>query len=175
MAKMIVVNHDRCVGCKCCELACSIAHSGAESLAEAVQSGARAEARVHVEPSGRFGTPMQCHHCKDAPCIAVCPSEAIARAPKAIPVLLDQDRCIGCRLCMVVCPFGAISISHEGKAMLKCDMCIKRTEAGGLPACVTACPSGALTYQDIDEWLLQRRRRSADLLRAAAAQESMAP
>ena len=175
MAKMIVVDHDRCLGCKCCELACSLAHCVAESLAEAVQAGARAEPRVHVEPSGRFGMPMQCHHCVDAPCMAVCPTEAIARGSQDSPVLLDQDRCIGCRLCMVVCPFGAISTSHEGKAMLKCDMCIERTEAGGLPACVTACPSGALKYQDIDEWLLRRRRRSAELLRAATARESLEP
>jgi len=167
MAKMIVVDHDRCLGCKSCELACALAHCQAASLEEAVRTDARAEPRVHVEPSDGLGMPMQCHHCTNAPCVAVCPTGAIARGSQDAPVLLDQDRCIGCRLCMVVCPFGAISISHHGKAMLKCDLCIEQTQGGGLPACVAACPSGALRYEDIDEWLMQRRRRSAELLRAA--------
>ncbi len=171
MSKMIVSDPDRCLGCKSCELACAMAHCGAGALAEAVRSGARPQTRVHVEPCGEFGAPIQCHHCEDAPCTAVCPTEAITRESQDDPVLLNQDACIGCRFCMLVCPFGAISISPVGKAMLKCDLCIERTSEGAEPACVSACPTGALKFEEINEWLARRRRRGAELLRAAATKE----
>ena len=174
MAKMIVVDHDRCLGCKSCELACAMAHCEARTLVEAVYGEARPQARVHVEPAGRFGIPIHCMHCEDAPCIAICPTEAIARTSEDAPVLIDQDRCIGCKYCMLVCPFGVISVSREGKAMIKCDMCIDRTEAGEEPACVATCPTGALKFEEIDEWLADRRRRAAELLRTAMAQEQQA-
>jgi carbon-monoxide dehydrogenase iron sulfur subunit len=75
-------------------------------------------------------------------------------------VLLDQDRCIGCKFCMLVCPFGVIALSRDGKAMIKCDLCVERTEAGELPACVAACPTGALKFVELDEHLRQRRREA---------------
>jgi len=174
MAKIIVVDLDRCLGCKSCELACALAHSEGETLVEAVRAEAPPQARVHVEPAGRYGLPLQCRHCEDAPCVAICPTEAIARTSEDAPVLIDQDRCIGCKYCMLVCPFGVISVSREGKAMIKCDMCIERTEAGEGPACVAACPTGALKFEEIDEWLADRRRRAAELLRTAMAQEPQA-
>ena len=99
--------------------------------------------------------------------MAVCPTEAISRASQDAPVLMDQQRCIGCKFCLLACPFGVISISHEGKAMIKCDLCVERTEAGREPACVSACPTGALKFQEIDAWLTRRRRQAAELLRAS--------
>jgi len=148
-----------------------MAHCGALALAEAVKSGARPQSRVHVEPVGQYGAPVQCHHCENAPCTAACPTGAITRESPDDPVLLDQGACIGCRYCMLVCPFGAISISATGKAMLKCDMCIERTEAGELPACVEACHTGALKFEEVNEWLSERRRRSVELLQAATTKE----
>ena len=171
MPKMIVSDPDRCLGCKSCELACAMAHCGMGALAEAVRSGARPQTRVHVEPCGEFGAPIQCHHCEDAPCTAVCPTGAITRESPDAPVLLNQAACIGCKYCMLVCPFGAISISPEGRAMLKCDLCVERTSECDEPACVSACPTGALKFEEINEWLAQRRRRGAELLRAAATKE----
>ncbi|MBL7220798.1 MAG: 4Fe-4S binding protein [Phycisphaerae bacterium] len=171
MSKMIVSDPDRCLACKSCELACAMAHCGAGALAEAAKLGAHPQTRVHVEPCGRFGAAVQCYHCEDAPCTTVCPTEAITRQAPDDPVLLDQETCIGCKYCMLVCPFGAISISSKGKAMIKCDMCIERTSEGAEPACVAACPTGALKFEEINEWLAQRRRRSAEALRAAATTE----
>ena len=71
------------------------------------------------------------------------PREAIHRFSDDGPVLLEAERCIVCRLCLIVCPFGVIDISRNGKAVIKCDQCLERTEAGEDPACVTACPTGA--------------------------------
>ncbi len=158
MAKIIVVDEERCLGCKSCELECALAHTDARTLVEAMRSGESLKPRLHVEPAEPFGMPMQCRHCEDAPCIAICPTEAICRLSPDGPVLLDDDRCIGCKLCMLVCPFGVIDMSRDQKAMIKCDLCIERTEAGELPACVSACPTGAMKFAELNDHLRAKRR-----------------
>ena len=163
MAKVIVVDEHRCLGCKSCMIACAMAHSEAETLVEAIGAETLPQPRVYVEPvAGGYGVPLQCRHCEDAPCVTVCPTEAITRASdEDVPVLMDRNRCIGCKMCMLVCPFGVIDLSRDGKAMIKCDLCIERTEAGELPACVAACPTGALQFVELDEHLRQKRREAA--------------
>jgi len=167
MAKVITVDADRCLGCKSCMIQCAMAHTQARSLIEAMEADTPPQSRLHVEPIGQFGMPLQCRHCEDAPCIGVCPTQAIARLDENGTVLLDTDRCIGCRFCMIVCPFGVIDMSRDGKAMIKCDMCIERTQAGELPACVAACPTKAIRYEELDEYLRQRRRLAAERIAAA--------
>ena len=169
MAKMIVVNEGRCLACKQCVIECAMAHTEASTLVEALQSPTPPRSRLHVEPTGGFGMPLQCRHCEDAPCIAICPTEAIRRTSDGGPVLLDQERCIGCKFCLFVCPFGVIDVSADGKAMIKCDLCVERTEAGELPACVTACPTGALEFVELNDYLRQRRREVAKRLAEAPA------
>jgi len=161
MARMIIIDEQRCMGCKTCVLECAMAHSDASSLAEALRSPDRPQPRIHVEPSERFGVPLQCRHCEDAPCMEVCPTEAITRPAERGPVLIQAERCIGCKFCMLVCPFGVIDLSRDGKAMIKCDLCIERTQAGQEPACAAACPTGALEFCEMDEWLSRRRRSAA--------------
>ena len=170
MSKVIVVDADRCLACKQCMIECALAHCDARSLAEALANDEPLQPRLHVEPAGQYGMPLQCRHCEDAPCIAVCPTRAIARVDDMGPVLLDRDRCIGCRFCMLVCPFGVIDISRAGKAMIKCDLCIERTEAGEEPACVAACRTGALKFTELTEELKRRRARAAEAIRLARAE-----
>jgi ferredoxin len=87
------------------------------------------------------------------------------------PVLLDRQKCNGCRMCELVCPFGVVEISRDGKAMIKCDLCIERTRAGEEPACVAACPTGALRFVDVDvDGDVRRRRREMAALAAADPQ-----
>ncbi len=160
MAKVIVVNESRCLACKSCEIACAMAHTEAETLVEAIRAERPPRARVHVEPLGDHGVPLQCRHCEDAPCIAICPTGAINRAGEGQPVLLDQDRCIGCKFCTIACPFGVIEVSPDGRAMIKCDLCVDRTRAGEPPACVAACPTGALEFVELDDYLRRRRREA---------------
>jgi carbon-monoxide dehydrogenase iron sulfur subunit len=167
VAKIIVVREERCLGCHSCMLACGLAHSAAGSLAEAVRAKTPPQSRVHVEPVGSFGMPLQCRHCEDAPCMAVCPTRAIYRHAPGEPVLLDGERCIGCKFCIQVCPFGVIDLSRDGKAMIKCDLCAERTAAGEAPACVAACPTGALVFEDVERFLRDRRRGAG--ARAASA------
>ena len=160
MAKVIIVNEGRCLACRSCEIACAMAHTEAETLVEAIRADRPPRPRLHVEPLGDHGVPLQCRHCEDAPCIAICPTGAIDRAGEGQPVLLDQDRCIGCKFCTIACPFGVIEVSPDGKAMIKCDLCIERTEAGQPPACVAACPTGALEFVELNDYLRRRRREA---------------
>jgi len=160
MQKVIVVDECRCLACKQCMLSCAMAHTDAETLVEAVWSDTPPQPRVHVEPAGDTAMPVQCHHCEDAPCISACPTGAIDRESNNAPVLLDYDKCIGCRFCMLVCPSGAIDLSCDGKAMVKCDQCIERTSAGQPPACVAGCPTGAMQFVELNEYLRQRRREA---------------
>ena len=123
----------------------------------------RPQPRVHVEArAGGGGLPLQCRHCEDAPCVAVCPTSALHREDPLGPVLIDADKCIGCSYCLMVCPFGVIERSRDGRVMIKCDQCFERTRAGEDPACVAACPTRGLRFVELDEYLRQRRRQAAE-------------
>ncbi|MCK5113276.1 MAG: 4Fe-4S binding protein [Phycisphaerae bacterium] len=168
MTKIIVVDEDRCLGCKQCMIECAMEHSDAETLAEAIRNG-ELQSRVHVESVGEFGVPIQCRHCEDAPCMEVCPTNAITREGPADPVLLDQDKCIGCKFCLMACPFGVITLARSGKAVVKCDMCIERAKNGEPPACVVGCPTKAMQLVELDEALSEKRRKAAAILRSVGA------
>ncbi|MCY2929620.1 MAG: 4Fe-4S dicluster domain-containing protein [Planctomycetota bacterium] len=163
--RVLTVDESRCLACQQCMTECALAHSDAANLVEAMRSG-QAQPRLHVEAVGHFGMPIQCRHCEDAPCAAVCPTEAIYRPAPHSPVLLDADRCIGCRSCMYACPFGVIDMAREGKAVVKCDLCIRRTAQGEEPACVAGCPTKAIQFRELDDWLAQRRHEAAKLVAA---------
>ena len=171
MAKVIIVDEQRCLGCKQCVFECAMAHSPAGSLVEAIRSDCPPQPRLHVEGFGDRAMPMQCHHCEDAPCLAICPTGAIYRAQEDGPVLIDSEQCIGCKFCVLVCPFGVIELSRDGHAMVKCDQCIDRTAEGQEPACVAGCSTGALRFMELDEYTRQRRREVVRRL-AQLAQEA---
>jgi electron transport protein HydN len=104
----------------------------------------------------------QCRQCEDAPCVRVCPTDATYRTPTYTAV--DPKRCIGCRLCMMVCPFGAVHVAtaqvgaREKRAAFKCDLCDGRSEG---PACVEACPTHALSLRHPTEVIEQASQASA--------------
>ena len=161
MGKAIMVNIEKCLACKSCEIACAVAHSKSRVLEEAIAEQPTPQRRVVVEAAGELAVPLQCRHCEDAPCISVCPTAAIHRHEADGPVLIEQNMCIGCKFCLMVCPFGVIDVSTDGKVMLKCDLCIERTKAGQEPACVEACPTGALKLVDEKELAAHKRRLTA--------------
>ena len=164
MRKVLTVDIKRCLACKSCEIACAVAHSKSAVLEEAMAESPKPQKRVTVEAVGENAVPLQCRHCEDAPCITVCPTAAIHREDPDGPVLIDQERCIGCKFCLIVCPFGVIDVSGDGKVMIKCDLCIDRTKAGEDPACVEACPTKALSLVDEEELAAQKRRVAAEEL-----------
>jgi len=171
MAKYIVVDERRCLACKQCMLSCALAHSDADSVFEAATGDQRPTPRLHIEAAGDVPVPVYCLHCDDAPCMDSCRVDAITRADADAPVLIVDDECIGCRLCVKACPYGAVVMtfpdgSKKGKAV-KCDLCVERTSAGLEPACVEACPTEAISYRALDDEARARQREAAEGLTAS--------
>ena len=150
MSKFIIVNPERCLGCHSCVLQCAMAHSDVDTFSEAVVAEDTPQSRVHVEDTGIWPVAMQCQHCKDAPCVMVCPVDAIQRSEPGLPVLIDPEKCTGCGFCIAVCPFGAVEKQRGEKKAVKCDLCKDRPE-GDLPACVSACPTRAIGFKESTE------------------------
>ncbi len=158
MKGMIYVDIDKCVACRSCELACAVEHSSSKELCKAVYECPAPEGRVKVEAQAGYNIPLQCRQCEDAPCVRVCPSKAIERIDPELPVVITPRRCIGCKLCIVACPFGVIKMRRSGKAVLRCDMCIERLRQDCPPACVAACPTKALKFMSSEE-VSDRKKR----------------
>jgi carbon-monoxide dehydrogenase iron sulfur subunit len=161
MERSLVVRVERCVGCRACELACAVAHSAAKELQGAVLSGEKLGHRVTVEAFGRKGVPVCCNHCEQAACLIVCPTGAIHREADGGPVLQDDERCIGCHMCVQACPFGVIAMRADGKGVLKCDLCAERLGQGQEPACVSACLTKALSFLSESEANQAKRQKVA--------------
>lgn len=143
--KKVWADWDKCMGCKSCELQCAIERdSVSKTLIGAVREDPKPVARLAVVGNTGECFPIQCRHCQDAPCIRACPSGAMQRDENQDAVIIDQSRCRGCWMCVMSCPFGAIIPAHACKVAVKCDACFQMEE----PACVNACPTGALIYCD---------------------------
>ncbi len=134
MRKVLMVDVNACNGCRICEVVCSFEK-------EKAVSPVRSRIRIFRVDQDGVDVPGVCQHCESPPCSDVCPMDALTRDPKTDGVVLNQDRCIGCRACTFICPYGAISLDVERKVMIKCDLC------GGDPQCVRYCPKGALSYE----------------------------
>jgi carbon-monoxide dehydrogenase iron sulfur subunit len=160
-SKTIAVNLMRCLGCRSCEMACAKGHAGFSDIVEAVLAGADLRPRVHVVAAAGRAVPVQCQQCEDAPCVAVCPSGALYRDEESGTVRANVERCIGCKSCVVACPFGAVEIRQAGGKVFKCDMCENLIAEGEDPLCVAACPTGARAVADLEELSARRRRESA--------------
>ena len=166
---------EKCIGCRTCEIACAISHSDSQpETAGAVIE--RFVPRLFVMIASDVSAPVQCHHCEDAPCRNVCQMAAVSRLDGR--TVVDTFRCVGCRLCLMACPFGAIEFvplpagprpvfpgafsGPEGWAGRSyhragnCDLCVGRTTG---PACIEACPEKALELVDT---AAEKRRRNAE-------------
>lgn len=142
-----VIDQDACIGCHACTVACK-----AEN--DVPVGGFRTNVK-YVEigkfPSVKRSFLVQrCNHCTDAPCVAICPVNALSKRPDGI-VDVDRDACIGCRACMQACPYDALYLNEDLGAVEKCHFCAHRIENGLEPACVTVCPVGAIIPGDFDD------------------------
>jgi Fe-S-cluster-containing hydrogenase component 2 len=134
MTKLLVVDTDRCMGCGLCEMACSFKHTGEFSRTASRIKAYRWEKRCDT-------VPLVCYQCEDAPCIKVCGvAGAITRDAKTNAVVINKQLCIGCKLCMFNCPYGAID--YYAHQLVKCDLC------EGDPECVKYCSVKAITWAE---------------------------
>jgi len=163
--KTVFVNPEKCIGCRHCEMACAIEHSQSKDVFTAFFEEPKSQPRIHVELGVGFATfPNRCRHCDPAPCMQVCPTSALYRDQETGSVLVNYDKCIGCAMCAMVCPFDVITFqqvwnvnfAHEVNA--KCDQCIERQREGKEPACVEACKTGALEFGDVNDIIRSSRK-----------------
>lgn len=143
MERVLLISPEKCVGCGACELACSFTKEGEFRPAMSRISV------YHFEPG--INVPMTCQQCDEAPCMEVCKTGAISR-DEANVVQVDQDKCIGCRMCVMACPFGNMAYSVEKKTAIKCDQC------DGDPQCIPFCPTNALEYVPADTVAVSRKK-----------------
>ena len=136
MVKSLVVNPDKCTGCRLCELACSYRHFK-------VMNPARSRIHVVRRPHEAIDTPIFCLQC--GLCISACPFNALSRDLKTGAIKVDESKCTGCGECVHVCPYGAATIDPVNRKALICDLC------GGDPECVKVCPENALLFLDANQ------------------------
>lgn len=166
----LVIDLSRCGGCNSCTIACRQKNGTPPGILWK---------RVVNDEQGEYPTArlqfhhVQCMHCKEPPCVDVCPTGASQKLVNGI-VNIDQSKCVGCRACIVACPYNARSFNdnkrreyYPGKGFTiweekrprehivgtvgKCDFCIDRLEVGMEPKCVHTCPAKALTFGDLDD------------------------
>lgn len=142
MNRFIMANSQQCLGCHACEVACVMAHNDEQH----VLSQQHYRPRIAVIKHQHQRSAVTCHHCEDAPCARSCPNGAISHINDSVQV--NAQKCIGCKSCMVACPFGAMQIvltpvakDHVNATAHKCDLCAGRENG---PACVENCPADAL-------------------------------
>lgn len=137
----------KCVGCKCCEVACHEQNNNPATVkwrtVGEVEGGEFPETK-------RFYMSMSCNHCLDPACLKGCPVDAYEKDEVTGVVKMKEETCIGCQYCTWNCPYGAPQFNPERGMVTKCDMCHNRLAEGNKPACVEACPSGALEIETFD-------------------------
>ncbi|MCK4261793.1 4Fe-4S dicluster domain-containing protein [bacterium] len=151
MKGVIVVDVEKCLACKSCEMACALVHSKSKDLFKAIREQPLPQSRIRVEEAEGFSLPLQCRHCQDAPCVSICPTQAIQKTDSQGPVIIKDILCIGCKWCLLVCPYGVLTIGHQGRAITNCDLCWERLKQDEEPACVQACPTKALQFIPLEK------------------------
>lgn len=170
----MVINLNRCIGCHTCSVACKACNNLPKGMwwnrvltvgGEEIDTASGKLPNVQMQ-----FIPVLCQNCDDPPCVKACPTGASYKRKEDGLVLIDADKCIGCRMCMVACPYNARSFNwkepeysmdfavgdhdapaHQYNTVEKCDRCVNRVARGEQPACVESCPANARIWGDLDD------------------------
>ena len=146
-----MISPEKCIGCRSCELICSFTKTQEFNPRHAAVS-------VMSYDEALISVPMMCMQCEEPACMKVCPVGAITKSDYGA-IVIDDKKCIVCKLCASACPLGNISFAASERKMIKCDLC------GGEPRCEQFCPSGAIRYQETTSSNLNRKRIIAEKLK----------
>ncbi|UCG36152.1 MAG: 4Fe-4S dicluster domain-containing protein [Candidatus Bathyarchaeota archaeon] len=149
MQKMLAIDPEKCTGCRLCEITCSI-HNEKTCTPE------RSRIRVTKWENEGIYIPMVCQQCDVPICETVCPMHAVKRDTETQALVIDNELCVGCRLCVQFCPFGSIGVDDRTKKVIKCNLC------NGEPVCVKFCEPAALQYVDANTLNTRKRRAAAE-------------
>jgi Fe-S-cluster-containing dehydrogenase component len=152
----IAIEAKKCMDCKACVVACRAENSVPLKHS---RPWLNAELRGSYPKLSRTTEPEQCHQCAHPACVRVCPTGASYQRPDGV-VAIKASECVGCRYCMIACPFDARFFREDTGVVEKCDFCAQRLERGDPPACVETCPGKVRTFGDIND----RNSKIADLL-----------
>lgn len=147
MAKKMgfLVNMDRCIGCSACAVACKNEYQQTPDIRWR---------KVYFTPDGTFEQPIRacvslaCNHCEQPACLKACPAGAYEKREDGI-VVHRAEACIGCKMCLLACPYRVPCYNQKTGKVEKCDMCANRQDKGLAPACVEGCPMDAITVIDV--------------------------
>lgn len=162
------VDSTRCINCKTCEIACKDAHDAPVG---------RRMRKVRTFEGGQlpavfaFNISMSCNHCEDPACLRQCPAKAYTKRESDGIVIHDPERCIGCRLCTWVCPFGAPQYDEDEGRVRKCNLCVEELDCGGTPVCISSCPLRAIEIGFLDE-ITERPGVTMEILSTPSAERA---
>lgn len=145
-ARRIVIKEEYCIGCRLCEVYCITQHSPSMDIIKTYKGRFPTPVSgIYFEEKGNTSFAVQCRHCDEAPCLENCLTGAMYRDKETGRVLHNKEKCVGCWMCVMVCPLGVIKIDYkEKKVVSKCDLCIDRE----FPSCVEHCPNEAIEIVD---------------------------
>lgn len=141
-----IIDNRKCIGCHACTTACKSEHDVPVGV---FRTWVKQVEKGEFPNTRRMFSVMRCNHCTDAPCVEICPVEALYFRPDGI-VDFDKNRCIGCKSCMQACPYDALYIDPDTHTAAKCNYCAHRVDIGLEPACVNVCPEHAIISGDMD-------------------------
>ncbi|MDX2320025.1 MAG: dimethylsulfoxide reductase subunit B [Moritella sp.] len=151
------IDSSRCSGCKTCQVSCKdkndidVGRKFRRVYEYGGGSWAQDENKAWTNQTFAYYLSISCNHCDNPTCVAGCPTGAMHKREDNGLVLVDQDKCIGCKYCAMRCPYGAPQYDADKKVMSKCDGCIDLIEQGANPICVDSCPQRAIKFGDIKE------------------------
>ena len=173
MSKAVLYDANKCIGCRACQVACkqwnelpaeTTTNQGTYENPPQLSAYTFTKVRFNeIEDNGKFHfvfTKIQCMHCEHPACVEACLVGALVKTANGA-VVYDDNKCIGCRYCMVACPFGIPSFEWDDPLpwIRKCSFCADRQGGGLKPACVTTCPTGALKFGEREELIAEARER----------------